>query len=227
MRMMEITTELVLLCDKRWTGLLYILLEGREYQLFLADEYLPRKLLFRASLIAMVNSGWFKNPGDKSKHFPAESYVLQLPLLTKDDYEYEPVEEYFLKAPPTNGNRIGVTKQEYLDVQIDVLGTESIDPFIGPVPSDFKADWVVGEVSYRKPHKLPEIEAMSSFPANANPFHYDHGNMGCNVSGGWYAMYNEHAGTDRDGKPYRDPKYIIMVNSRTGQRFRLNFETGV
>lgn len=86
---------------------------------------------------------------------------------------------------------------------------------------------------------LPTITEMKPIPPNSNPFHYDQWNMGCDISGAWVAMFNEHAGLKqehnltKDEKVrkargecifYDDPKYIIMANRRTGQRFQISFE---
>jgi len=84
--------------------------------------------------------------------------------------------------------------------------------------------------------KLPTMTAMEPLPPNSNPFHHDLYNMGSEVSGAWMAMYSEHSGFKKDhnkteeeraaGEPVwnPDPRYIIFVNQRTGQRFRLDFE---
>lgn len=79
---------------------------------------------------------------------------------------------------------------------------------------------------------------MDSLPPNNNPFQHDHWNMGCDISGAWVAMFSEHDGLKQEhnltaeekvrraaGEPifYDDPKEIILVNQRTGQRFKLDF----
>lgn len=80
--------------------------------------------------------------------------------------------------------------------------------------------------------RLPLIIEMKSIPPDSNPFHHDAYNMGCAVSGPWMAMFAEHAGhvqdlstypAGRKDEWYPDPEYIIMVNCRTGQRFKLYF----
>ncbi len=80
---------------------------------------------------------------------------------------------------------------------------------------------------------FPRIVPMDSIPANANPFTHDFYHMGCEVCGPWMAMYSGHCGlkaeinktAEEKASPepvwYSDPKYIILVNQRTGQRFRL------
>lgn len=67
-----------------------------------------------------------------------------------------------------------------------------------------------------------KVTRLSSFPPNCNPFHYDLGNMGTPIVGGWMAMHSGFYGEDRDGKPHRDPDNIILVNSRTGRRFKID-----
>lgn len=86
---------------------------------------------------------------------------------------------------------------------------------------------------------LPVIVPMDPIPAGSNPFHTDLFHMGCEVSGPWMAMYTEHAGTkqahnyseqDKAAKERgetvwnEDPSYIIMINQRTGQRFKMVFK---
>ena len=89
-----------------------------------------------------------------------------------------------------------------------------------------------------KEFTLPTIEALENLPENNNPFLHDHVHMGKEVSGAWLAMFSEHGGlkqnhnlTDKEmvlreaGERvfYDDPKEIIMVNQKTGQRFRIVF----
>jgi hypothetical protein len=83
------------------------------------------------------------------------------------------------------------------------------------------------------PEPLPRIVPLDPIPANANPFHYDLYHMGVGVTGPWMAMYSEHYGLKPEYnqtaeekvsmKPvwHDDPKYIILINQRTGQRFKM------
>ena len=76
----------------------------------------------------------------------------------------------------------------------------------------------------KKPGLLPTIERMTPFPADCNPMHHDAFHMGVYVSGSWMALHAQHAGVNQHtGERFPDPDYIIMVNSRTGQRFKLKF----
>lgn len=85
---------------------------------------------------------------------------------------------------------------------------------------------------------LPTIEPMENFPKNSNPFKHDLFRMGKHVSGAWMAMFTEHGGLkqehsftpeDKERKAagelvfYDDPDEIVMVNQKTGQRFRIVF----
>lgn len=72
---------------------------------------------------------------------------------------------------------------------------------------------------------LPVLVPMPPIPPNSNPFHHDLYNMGCEISGGWMAMYNQFFGNSQFGDklPHPEPQYIILVNCRTGQRFRLEW----
>lgn len=82
---------------------------------------------------------------------------------------------------------------------------------------------------------LPTVKAMDSFPPHCNPFHYDLGRMGREVSGAWVAMYTDHSGLKQDHNKtdaerasdepvYNDdPKEILFVNTKTGQRFKIDF----
>lgn len=221
MQMMEITEQTLKLSELRITGLLYVVISGTEYQTYLVFEKIDLHLVFRASLVAVVNSGWIKSRSSRNSDLPSESYVRTLPQLQASDYHFKTLERYFLTV--TGRNRVGVEREEYLNVQYQVIGTEDFDPFLGPEPVDFENEHVIGRVEVWKDFVPPTLDYMAPFPAESNPFHYDHSNMGCAVSGGWYAMYNQHAGNNLDGKPYPDPKYIVMVNSRTGQRFKLVF----
>lgn len=131
------------------------------------------------------------------------------------------VTQYILvhKRPGWPDKRWGVRKREYLEAQ-ESLGIRDSNPVPFNTPfEDGHYQGLVQEASYA----LPAIVEMESLPPHCNPFHYDSFNMGTDISGGWIAMYREHFGTDREGKPYPDPTYIILVNSRTGQRFRLDF----
>lgn len=128
----------------------------------------------------------------------------------------------------------GVTREHYLQCQ---RGHALLE---GDEPQDFDSTdlggvykgIVVRNVQF---DDLPIVEVMDPIPPHANPFHYDSSNMGCAVSGPWTAMFAEHAGfkqahnmTDGDkASPFPvynpDPQYIIFINGRTGQRFRLVF----
>lgn len=66
---------------------------------------------------------------------------------------------------------------------------------------------------------LPVLVPMDPIPVGSNPFSADLYHMGCNVSGSWMAMFDQHAGSE-----YPDPSYIIMVNTKTGQRFKMVFK---
>ena len=86
---------------------------------------------------------------------------------------------------------------------------------------------------------LPVVVPMEPLPANCNPFRHDLFHMGCEVSGAWLAMFSGHAGLkqehnysdhDKEAKARGesvwndDPSYIIMINQKTGQRFKLVFK---
>jgi hypothetical protein len=89
------------------------------------------------------------------------------------------------------------------------------------------------------PVNHPYVVPLEAYPANCNPFRHDACNMGCQVSGAWVAMYSQHAGlkqehnkTDEEKAStepvyYDDPEYIIMVNTKTGQRFKIVFPDAV
>lgn len=63
-----------------------------------------------------------------------------------------------------------------------------------------------------------KVSAQPSIPADANPFHYDEWNMGTNLTRDWVIM---HPGYDRKEEP-RSLDYMVLVNTRTGQRIRLD-----
>lgn len=86
---------------------------------------------------------------------------------------------------------------------------------------------------------LPVIVPMEPIPPGSNPFHHDLFHMGCGVSGPWMAMFTEHQGSkqehnmtaeEKEAKARGetiwnpDPSYIIMINQKTGQRFKMVFK---
>jgi len=64
---------------------------------------------------------------------------------------------------------------------------------------------------------LPVLVPMEPIPAGSNPYHHDLYHMGCDISGNWEAMFDKHVGDI-------DPSYIIMINKKTGQRFKMVFK---
>jgi hypothetical protein len=133
----------------------------------------------------------------------------------------------------------GVTREQYLQFQAQYTLLDSDEP------QDFDSTTAGGSV-YKgivvrnvQFDDLPTVEAMDPIPPYANPFHHDQFNMGCDVSGPWMAMFREHAGhkqphnfTEEDKLSSLpvfnpDPQYVIFVNQRTGQRFRLVFPSVV
>ncbi len=65
--------------------------------------------------------------------------------------------------------------------------------------------------------KITILKKLESIPANSNPFHYDHCRMGTHLVRGWMVL---HDGFDSKQNPL-PLDYIILVNQRTGTRFRL------
>lgn len=61
------------------------------------------------------------------------------------------------------------------------------------------------------------VAPMEDIPVGGNPFYYDFSSMGSQLVRGWWAM---HSGYDREDDP-RALEFLYLVNSRTGQRFRL------
>lgn len=58
-----------------------------------------------------------------------------------------------------------------------------------------------------------EIETITSFPPNANPFAYDGMRMGTAFGKDLMLMHIHH--------PHEDVRGIVFVNTRTGERFVL------
>jgi hypothetical protein len=128
----------------------------------------------------------------------------------------------------------GVTKEEYLRIQSEQALLDSAEPvdFDSSDLGNLYSGQVVRNV---QPSALPTVLEMPSIPPYSNPFHYDQFNMGCDLCGPWMAMYSCHAGikqehnkTEEDKQSsfpvfYAEPEYIIFVNQKTGQRFRLEF----
>ena len=86
---------------------------------------------------------------------------------------------------------------------------------------------------------LPVVVPMDPLPPNNNPYNHDLFHMGCGISGAWEAMFSGHAGikqehnmseSEKETKArgesvwYDDPSYIIFINKKTGQRFKLVFK---
>lgn len=63
-----------------------------------------------------------------------------------------------------------------------------------------------------------EQQPVSHIEPNSNPFHHDLFNMGTTLVRGWVVM---HEGYDRNDSPL-PLHYLILVNTRTGQRIHLN-----
>lgn len=74
-------------------------------------------------------------------------------------------------------------------------------------------------VSRSKGFRLPTAYHDLPVPPNSNPFHYDSYHMGTPLVRGWMVM---HEGTDLPEAP-RELTYVILINTRTGQRIRLHF----
>lgn len=62
-----------------------------------------------------------------------------------------------------------------------------------------------------------EAHQMERIPVDANPFNHDFSHMGTPLVRGWTVM---HEGFDRKDDPM-PLKYIIMVNTRTGNRVKI------
>ena len=58
-----------------------------------------------------------------------------------------------------------------------------------------------------------KLQEMESIPANSNPFHHDAYHMGTKVADNVYIMHATHS--------HEKAKYIIVVNSETGERNRV------
>lgn len=84
-------------------------------------------------------------------------------------------------------------------------------------------------------NKNAKVIPLRPYPPNCNPMQHDLFNMGVKVTGAWMALTSEHAGIKQDHNKteeekaskdpvfYDDPKSIIMVNCKTGARFKLIF----
>lgn len=65
----------------------------------------------------------------------------------------------------------------------------------------------------------PVVIHDTPIPAGANPFHHDEWRMGSDLVRGWMVM---HPGFDNKSEP-QPLNHIVLVNTRTGQRIRLDF----
>ena len=59
-----------------------------------------------------------------------------------------------------------------------------------------------------------EVETLDSFPPNSNPFSHDLVHMGQVIAKDIVMMYPNH--------PDGDMKYMILVDTETGQRLKIN-----
>lgn len=95
------------------------------------------------------------------------------------------------------------------------------------------------EIKMTQEFALPVVVQMDPLPPNNNPYHHDLFHMGCGISGAWEAMFSGHSGikqehnmseAEKEAKArgesvwYDDPSYIIFINKKTGQRFKLVFK---
>lgn len=69
-------------------------------------------------------------------------------------------------------------------------------------------------------HVTASVSTMESIPAGSNPFNHDLSSMGTNLVRGWIIM---HDGFDSADEPQALTN-MYMVNTRTGQRIKINLE---
>lgn len=78
-----------------------------------------------------------------------------------------------------------------------------------------------GSVSWLFPAKvaIPEthfsVEVLEKFPENSNPYHHDFSNMGTPIAKNCEVMYSSRSNGELES--------IIVVNTKTGERIRINF----
>ena len=60
-----------------------------------------------------------------------------------------------------------------------------------------------------------EVVEMAPMPANCNPFHHDHHNMGTSLPDSWMVMHGD------DDERFGGLKYLNLVNTATGQAFKI------
>lgn len=90
-------------------------------------------------------------------------------------------------------------------------------------PTVYQAGCITKVVETASNPVLPKIEELSPYPIGANPFNIDHYHMGTDLVRGWIIM---HPGFDNKKSPQPLP-YLEMVNTRTGQRFKVTFDTAL
>lgn len=69
-----------------------------------------------------------------------------------------------------------------------------------------------------EPFVKVSVNEVPPIPAGANPFRHDAYHMGTSLTRGWIVM---HEGPDRKESPV-PLRYMILVNTRTGQRIKLD-----
>jgi hypothetical protein len=64
-----------------------------------------------------------------------------------------------------------------------------------------------------------EISEMQSFPENSNPYHHDSFHMGTPIGKDLLMMHANH--------PSEEMNYFILVDTKTGERFKFTIERNV
>lgn len=78
-----------------------------------------------------------------------------------------------------------------------------------------------GEVGFVLPAKIAiletnfKVEALEKFPENANPYVHDSFHMGTRIGANCVVMMANHSNEKTE--------YLIIVNTETGERLRVNF----
>ena len=129
------------------------------------------------------------------------------------------MKHYFLKFG--ENREFGVTKEEFVAAERQAGFQPKGATGDEPCTAGFTGGThVSGSIRELPQHPVPTIIEVPGIPANSNPFHYDEYHMGTDLVRGWMVM---HPGFDRKENP-QPLNYIILVNQRTGQRFKVDLK---
>lgn len=154
--------------------------------------------------------------------YPVDTPIIGGPMTGEVSAVFSIQEAHIISVPDSNTDGTANPVEDTL---------LSVSLHVWPA-TEVEVGTILGEVTpVLEP--LPRLVPLDPIPANANPFNHDLYHCGSDLCGPWMAMYSgghghkpEYSQTAEEKvsmKPvwHDDPKYIILVNQRTGQRFKM------